>query len=84
VIEISDNGRGIAPDALEHIFETFRQENTTIAQQFGGLGLGLAIAKATVTGHGGEISASSPGVGKGATFVVKLPSGPAIPESTYS
>jgi two-component system, chemotaxis family, CheB/CheR fusion protein len=73
VVEVSDNGRGIDPNALEDIFEAFRQEDTSITRKFGGLGLGLAISKATVIGHGGSIVAASDGHGKGSTFKVTLP-----------
>ncbi|HMJ88814.1 MAG TPA: ATP-binding protein [Candidatus Acidoferrum sp.] len=73
VVTISDSGMGIDPNALPSIFEAFRQGDTTIARRFGGLGLGLAISKATVETQGGSISATSKGAGQGSTFTVKLP-----------
>ena len=72
-LTISDTGKGIRPDALESIFERFRQEDTTITRQFGGLGLGLAIVRDLLALHGGTIDAESPGEGRGATFTIRLP-----------
>jgi PAS domain S-box-containing protein len=68
-IEISDSGVGIAPEFLEKIFDAFEQ----VDRRREGLGLGLAISKAIVEMHGGTIRAHSEGIGKGATFVVELP-----------
>jgi two-component system CheB/CheR fusion protein len=73
LISIADGGIGIDPSALSLIFDPFRQENRDITRQFGGLGLGLAIARATVDAHGGTLRAESPGRGAGATFIVDLP-----------
>ena len=72
VISVADSGAGIAPDFLPHVFDRFRQDPAT-ARSHGGLGLGLAIARHLVELHGGEIEAHSPGEGRGATFVVRLP-----------
>jgi PAS domain S-box-containing protein len=72
-IQVSDTGKGIKPDFLPYIFEHFRQEDGTTTRKFGGLGLGLAIARQIVEMHGGTIAASSLGDGQGATFTVKLP-----------
>lgn len=72
-IQVSDTGKGIHPDFLAHIFEYFRQEDGTTTRKFGGLGLGLAIARNLVEIHGGTIRAESLGEGQGATFTVKLP-----------
>jgi len=72
-IIVSDTGKGIKPDFLPHIFDSFRQEDVSITRQFGGLGLGLSIVKHLVDAHGGAIVASSPGEGQGATFTVSLP-----------
>ncbi len=69
VIEVSDTGVGIAPESLEKIFEAFEQADPRRE----GLGLGLAIGKATIEMHGGTICARSEGLGKGATFVIELP-----------
>jgi PAS domain S-box-containing protein len=72
-IVVSDTGIGIAPAFLPHIFERFRQGDSRFAREFGGLGLGLAIARHLIEMHGGTISATSEGAGKGATFRVLLP-----------
>jgi PAS domain S-box-containing protein len=73
VIKVKDTGRGIRPDFLPHIFDKFRQEDSGTTRQHGGLGLGLAIVRHLVEGHGGTICAHSEGFGKGAEFVVTLP-----------
>ncbi len=73
LVEVTDSGIGMEAEALQRIFAPFEQANVAIAQNFGGLGLGLAIAKATVEAHGGSMRASSPGLGHGATFTVILP-----------
>lgn len=73
IVEVSDTGIGIEPDALPRIFDPFMQADLSITRQFGGLGLGLAIAKATVLGHGGELRAASAGQGLGTTFTLSLP-----------
>ncbi len=80
-VEISDTGRGINPGKLADIFQAFQQEDPAITRDFGGLGLGLAIALAVIEGHRGAISAASEGPGKGATFTIHLPLGPGAPES---
>jgi PAS domain S-box-containing protein len=72
-ITVSDMGKGINPDFLPHIFEHFRQEDSSITRKFGGLGLGLAIVRQLVELHGGIVEADSPGEGQGATFVVRIP-----------
>jgi two-component system CheB/CheR fusion protein len=73
IIEVVDSGRGFDPLKAACLFEAFRQEDPGIAQKFGGMGLGLTIAKAAVEGHGGTIDAQSAGHGEGATFTVNLP-----------
>ena len=73
VIEVSDSGIGIEPAALARIFNAFEQGGRAITRQFGGLGLGLAIAKKLVELHGGTISAHSEGKEKGSSFRVSLP-----------
>ena len=73
VVEVTDTGIGFDAEAAERIFDAFTQANERITQEFGGLGLGLAIAKATVDAHGGSIRGTSPSRGRGATFTVTLP-----------
>jgi PAS domain S-box-containing protein len=72
-ITVSDTGKGIHSDFLPHVFEYFRQADSTTTRKFGGLGLGLAIVRQLVELHGGTVQADSPGDGQGATFTVKLP-----------
>jgi len=72
-VSVSDNGIGIDHPTLPTVFEAFSQGGEWVAREFGGLGLGLAISKATVDAHGGAITAESAGRGKGATFIVELP-----------
>jgi signal transduction histidine kinase len=73
VIAVSDNGIGIAPEMMPHIFDAFVQEPQAIDRARGGLGLGLAIVKNLVDAHGGTVSAESAGKGKGSRFTVRLP-----------
>ena len=73
VVEISDTGVGFAPEDAEKIFDAFTQANRAVTREFGGLGLGLAISKASIDAHHGRLRATSPGPGKGATFTVELP-----------
>jgi signal transduction histidine kinase/CheY-like chemotaxis protein len=72
-ITVSDTGRGIAPEFLPFVFEKFRQADGSFSRQFGGLGLGLAIAKQLSELHGGTLVATSAGQDQGATFVLSLP-----------
>ncbi len=74
-ISVSDTGQGIAPEFLPHVFDRFRQADSTTTRHHRGLGLGLAIVKNLVELHGGTVSAESPGVGQGSTFAVCLPVG---------
>jgi signal transduction histidine kinase/CheY-like chemotaxis protein len=69
-IVVKDEGEGIAPELLPHVFERFKQAEKARAK---GLGLGLAIVKHLVEAHGGTVTAASEGLGKGATFAVELP-----------
>ena len=62
---VSDNGQGITPEFLPHVFEVFRQADGSSTRRHGGLGLGLAIASRIVEMHGGSISATSEGKGLG-------------------
>ena len=72
-IRVSDNGKGISPEFLPHVFERFRQADASTTRLESGLGLGMAITKQLVELHGGTIVAESPGEGSGATFVIRLP-----------
>jgi PAS domain S-box-containing protein len=72
-IAVSDNGQGISPSFLPHVFERFRQQDASSTRSAFGLGLGLSIAKHLVELHGGTITASSAGDGQGATFTVVVP-----------
>jgi CheY-like chemotaxis protein len=64
---------GISSEFLPHVFEYFRQADSSTTRKFGGLGLGLAIVRHLVELHSGVVTADSPGEGQGATFTVKLP-----------
>ncbi len=75
-VEVSDSGIGIEPEVLPRLFNAFDQGDVAAAKKAGGLGLGLAITKALVSAHGGELTASSAGKGQGATFAVELPTVP--------
>lgn len=72
-IIVSDTGKGIRADFLPYLFESFKQQDASTTRQYGGLGLGLAIARSLVEAHGGSIMAASAGEGQGATFTVNLP-----------
>lgn len=72
-ITVADTGKGIAADFLPHVFDYFRQADSSTTRFFGGLGLGLAIARQIVELHGGTIWAESAGEGQGATFTVQIP-----------
>jgi signal transduction histidine kinase/CheY-like chemotaxis protein len=71
---VTDTGRGIAREFLAHVFEPFRQADASTTRTHGGLGLGLAIVRYLVEGHGGTVAAFSDGPDQGARFVVELPS----------
>jgi PAS domain S-box-containing protein len=72
-MSFEDHGRGISEEFLPHIFERFRQEDSTTKRWHGGLGLGLAIVQHLVDAHGGAVTASSNGPDKGSTFTVHIP-----------
>ncbi|MBD2093730.1 PAS domain-containing protein [Trichocoleus sp. FACHB-591] len=72
-IQVKDTGKGITPDFLPYVFESFRQEDGRTTRKFGGLGLGLAIVRQLTELHGGTVRAESPGEGAGATFTIRLP-----------
>jgi signal transduction histidine kinase len=77
---VSDTGVGIAPHFLPHVFDRFRQADSSMTRSYGGLGLGLAIVRALVELHQGHVAAESPGDGAGATFTVRLPLATATPD----
>jgi protein-histidine pros-kinase len=74
-VTVRDTGRGIDPQFLPHVFDRFRQEDSSTTRAQGGLGLGLALVKSIIQAHGGTVHASSTGSGKGSTFRVELPIG---------
>jgi PAS domain S-box-containing protein len=84
-ITVTDTGMGIAPEFIPHVFERFRQADSTTTRSYGGLGLGLSIARQILSMHAGSIAVHSAGPGLGATFTITLPLGPRPgpdPEST--
>ena len=76
-LTIKDTGQGIPAELLPHIFDRFRQGDSSSTRHSGGLGLGLTLVREIVSLHGGSVSASSAGSGTGATFVVRIPATPA-------
>jgi PAS domain S-box-containing protein len=73
IIRVGDSGVGIPPELLPHVFQPFMQADDTLDRSKGGLGLGLALVEGLVGLHGGDVSAHSKGIGKGAEFIVRLP-----------
>jgi signal transduction histidine kinase/CheY-like chemotaxis protein len=82
-IVVADDGIGIRPEFLPHVFERFRQADASSTRAHGGLGLGLAIVRHLVELHGGTVRTESPGEGKGATFRVLLPLATAEPRVAW-
>lgn len=72
-VRVTDTGLGIEPEFLPHVFEPFKQADASTTRSHSGVGLGLAIVKQLVVAHGGTISAESEGIGKGASFTLRLP-----------
>lgn len=72
-ISVEDNGIGMAPDFVPHVFDLFAQAESTSDRTSGGLGLGLALVKSLVELHSGKVTCSSPGLGSGSKFTVWLP-----------
>jgi hypothetical protein len=77
-LNVTDTGEGIEPDFLPHVFERFRQADASTTRHYRGLGLGLSIVKHLVELHGGSVRVSSPGKGRGSTFILKLPLAPIV------
>ena len=72
-VSVIDTGEGIVPEFLPYVFDRFQQGDASTTRRHGGLGLGLAIVKQLVELHGGNVHATSAGIGQGATFIVRLP-----------
>ncbi|MEO3712433.1 chemotaxis protein CheB [Roseateles flavus] len=81
LVQVSDNGAGISADMLPRVFDLFSQADRTLDRAKGGLGLGLTLVRQLVELHRGEVTASSPGLGKGSTFSVRLPLLEPLPKS---
>ena len=81
-IRVRDDGRGIAPALLPHVFDLFRQGDTSLDRPTGGLGIGLTLAQQLVSLQGGRVEAASAGVGQGSTFTVRLPMAAPAPTAT--
>ena len=79
-VSVSDTGIGLSPEFLPFVFDRFRQADQSFTRAHGGLGLGLSIVKQVVEMHGGQASAASEGLGRGAVFTIRLP--PALAEDS--
>jgi signal transduction histidine kinase len=84
VVRVHDDGIGIAPEMLPRIFDMFAQADTSMDRSSGGLGLGLTLAKRLVEMQGGTIEGASPGLGRGATFTVRLPAAAELTSSSFA
>jgi len=72
-VTVRDTGQGIDPAFLPHVFDRFRQQDSSATRAHGGLGLGLSIVRSVIEAHGGQIRAASGGAGKGSSFIIELP-----------
>ena len=72
-LTVQDSGIGLPADMIKRVFDMFAQVNRSLARAQGGLGIGLALVRSLVAMHGGEVSAASPGPGRGSTFTIRLP-----------
>jgi signal transduction histidine kinase/DNA-binding response OmpR family regulator len=81
-LSVTDTGDGIDPEFLPHVFDRFRQADSTSSRRHGGLGIGLAIVQHLVQLHGGSVRAESQGKGRGATFTVMLPAAEGARQNT--
>jgi PAS domain S-box-containing protein len=81
-IQVRDTGKGILPQFLPHVFDYFRQEDSSTTRKFGGLGLGLAIVRQIVEMHGGTVGVESAGEDQGTTFTVQLSLTPQAPSES--
>jgi len=84
VLEVSDNGVGIAPSDLEAIFKPFYRASDEVTRRTPGTGIGLFVAREIVNAHGGRLTAASPGPGRGSTFRLLLPGAEVLPEDEFS
>ena len=82
LIEVADNGIGIGAEFVPHMFELFAQSERGLDRAQGGLGIGLSVCKRLIEMHGGSVSASSAGAGRGAAFTVRLPMAADVDAST--
>jgi signal transduction histidine kinase/ActR/RegA family two-component response regulator len=82
MIEVTDTGIGLAPDMVDRVFDLFVQADTSLDRSQGGLGIGLTLVRALVELHHGKITARSPGLGKGTTFIVELPLAQSVAPAT--
>jgi len=84
VVRVRDNGIGVPPDVLDRVFEPFVQSEGSLARSEGGLGIGLTLVRSLVEMHGGSVEATSPGLGQGSEFVVRLPANVPVEKGTSS
>jgi PAS domain S-box-containing protein len=83
VVRVSDNGIGIAPEMLPHLFEPFAQADSSLDRCHGGLGIGLTLVRSLAEMHGGSAAAASEGIGRGSEFTIRLPIAP-VPVDSVS